>query len=57
MSLKGVRSLDSDMSRFIVHNTPSNSAGGGVGIYVKSDLKANKRMSSHLPMMILDNLG
>ena len=25
------------------HHTPSNSAAGGVGIYVKSDLKANKR--------------
>ena len=25
------------------HHTPSNSAGGGVGIYVKSDLKANER--------------
>ena len=25
------------------HHTPSNSAAGGLGIYVKSDLKANKR--------------
>ena len=33
--------LNSLVTKF--HHTPSNSAAGGVGIYVKSDLKTNKR--------------